>query len=416
MAKRRSQVDKLLREAIAGRDPNKPSFADMLATLPPDQLRLVGETTHRPRGMISAVSNAGSLNRIVGVKPFGQWPPAVQQQIQKSVQGMAARGFTAPPGDVSQAQIGIVCAHQVVGLGVINAAGDDVWFSPTDLLVLPAPDLEDAQMNDFDPSVVAQLEHPNLVAIRNVPPAIQRTRLRFGPKVNRKYLSTLLDSVAEQTGLTIAADDPWRTRATREQNLLRDKDEYSLKEALLQIAQVFGHKMQYRDGVLFVETLTPGLDLRAEPPAQLLDRLQTLAEEKKRSGLDEYLDVARLSLLQVITLARFPPEKMPRPVFFASVQWMYAPWHLYAGLTPEQREQAETDDGLARDDLTPSQQREFDVLAGTGPPSRAAAALTGEPAGRKYLSVERKRQGEETTGLSLRVVGSTAAEFRLTVP
>ena len=341
---RRSLTDTLMRkigESTASRQSGTPSFGNLLSAFSPEQIRRAAAASMEPTGVIAADNQSHFYNRFLFSTPFSQLPADAQNTL---LQWQKEASLPVSDGDMLQSYVGIVAADGGVRLGIFGPNSSDLWVSGhyevQGAMWNPIEDL-----NDFDAAVKKMLGNPRLVDLETLPDTLAEKRLKFPSDLDRTQLSAVLESIAAQTGLTLAAHDYLRTRDTPYAHLLTDKEEYTLVEALTQIARTFGHQITYRGKGLLVQTLTPGLDLRSEPPAPIVAYLKKLTEEKRAARLSDYLQISHLSTRQLNTLISHRVKGLSVTPLLLKVQRLRPILNLFALLTPDQRQLALSETG-----------------------------------------------------------------------
>ena len=415
-----------VRQAVAGRQDGKPSFADVLAAYSPDQIRQAADLAAQPVGVISASDQSHFHAHLIYAAPFADLPPATQASVSallnhpgyKSAPGTG--GHFAPavadPADMAQSQVGLIAADGILRLGIVPPDGKDVWVSPFDTVSRNGvAGVDDA--SGAAPELVAALQQGVPIDLRRMPPALRNKRLRFADSVQRTDLSAILESIAAQTGMSIVSDDFLQSDTTPYGWLLGDGMEVTLEEALSQIAKAYGHFITYRDGGLRVRTLTPGLDLRSEPPADTLARLRELTKANRPVRLPEYILMGGMTQAQtnLMGMRQIPGIQQWMPRYNA--QRMYGVLHFYALLSSDERRQAESARGCAFRDMTPRQRRAFESIACIGLPERADAAAKFVRSG---LYVERRGTRDEAEVVNFHLAADTSplrvVTYRLAIP
>lgn len=368
-----------IQKAIADRKPGQASIADLLANITPAQQQQAADLASQPIG-VGSIGNASQFyNHLLNSTPFNSLPPDVQASVRAQLQQpdpMPASHFASALNnldDLANCQIGLVAAYGGLTLGVVKPDGSDLWVSPSDRVSrkgIPGVDSDD----DTEPEAGDALRE-HLVTLTGVPAALRKKPLRFPPGLERTQIAPLLESIASQTGLAIVSDDFLHSNQGPFSSLLTDQDTYTLPEALDQIARGFGHEIEYRAGALRVKTLTPGLDLRAEPPDALLTRLQVQAQKKQGMELQDFVAMGRCSRVQLEMLTM---RQMTPPVHIDTrMMWMRPLLHFYALLTPKQRTQAERPEGLSPSRMDAAQEQAFLNLTNVGMPEKEAKYSTG---------------------------------------
>ena len=203
-----------------------------------------------------------------------------------------------------------------------------------------------------------------------MPYSLRRKRIEFSHTLRRSELSTILKHVWKMTGFPIVADDWMNSNSTLFTWVLTDKDVYTVEEALSQIAKAFGHRIEYRNGVLYVITAVPGLDMRSEPPAAFVERLLEMSKKKEKPSLKDYLTAGRLSRRQLDNLVMRPRSGIKTGTFLVESQWHHKVLQFMSLLSEKQLEEAKSKKGLSATSLTRDLRRAYFRVAGVGLPSK----------------------------------------------
>ncbi len=361
----------------------------LLADLSPKQIDQACELATQSMGVGAADNNRNLLQNLVGVRPFADLPPAQQAQARallgRPEQTAGGKGDGAVPGaknddELSRSSVGFAAIEGAVSLAVVKPDGSDVLFSPqSGVFMRSIPAL--ASDDDSDPEVRALTQNVRLLDLSGVPDAVRRKRLRFPSALDRAALPELLQSLARQTGLAIVADDFIRSRRTVYFWLLTDKPDYTLDEACDQISKAFGHRMIYKNSVLRVQSVSPGPDLRVEPPPQIIARLRDMTAHHLLGTLDDYAMLGGLTRAQLDTfvLAHFPG--VAQGTLLINAQRAYSVLHFYALLPPDLRERATTSAGLPFSALNARQTEAFAALSQLGAMRAATGKASMRPTG-----------------------------------
>jgi hypothetical protein len=377
--KRRAMVAGIKR-ALAGQGGPGASSAliGVLRGFTSQEIDLAGDAAALPEGVISANNNSHLHDRVVGATPIAALPPALQTEIRATLTRLNPTQFTLPAADLAdlaRSQVAIVAQGGSVNLAVIDPEGTDVWVSPLDHVgQLPVPGA--GSDSDQSPELLSALRQGELTSTAEIPRALWGRRLRFAEDLDRRSLPAVLASLQQQTGIAFLADDYLRSRQAIVSWVLTDRDDYPLDEALRQVAAAFGHRFVYRDGVMRVQTLTPGLDLRAEPPAELVEMLRQRAARKEPVSFDDQLAMGCLSDFQLLTLMTHRPPVVSQFGVLYAVYQSRAVLRFYGSLTPEQQSRALTAEGLPARDLDLRQHAVFTRLATIGLPRKPLAGTT----------------------------------------
>ena len=380
--RRREELRALLRQAVQnalnGNDPNSGGFEALMASFSPEQMDTASDSALEPAGILSASDQSAFHNHFLYATPFSNLT-AGQQAAVRSVLGQdqyhptyasdEESGHPERAPDFSTMQVGLIAAAGGFRLGILEPDGKDVWVSPGVHIGSVPPLDPQAQRSDFDPTVEALLQSATIVNIDALPASLKEKLVRFPADLDRTSLSTVLGSIAEQTGIAISCDDFLSSRVTHQSLLPSNKEGYTLKSALLQVAKTFRHRVIYSNHCLYVDTLTVGLDLRLEPPAKVMQRLGELQQGPSKPDVNDTLSLGTCTRAQVSCIIRnHPIMRTVSGLMYRAVR-AYPYLHFYALLTPTQRTAAEAQDGLSYDKMTQAQQAEFRGLTDVGLPS-----------------------------------------------
>ncbi len=265
--------------------------------------------------------------------------------------------------------------------------------------------------DDSDPELNEQIARGNLVALGGL---TQKQRLMkftgadFSTKI---LLSSLLDSLFKKSSIPVASDSFLATEASFFSNLLTDKPQYSLAEVLERIAKAHAHEFRVSGGVLVARTVASGLDLRAELPSELMQRLSVIALDKKKTlTLRDALEVASLSEAQFEHILYNFSVPIPQREML-KVKSIRPLLRLFGSLSRGQIEKAFTKSGFRSADMSVAQRPLFDRLAYIGLPGKPPGDLKGRPQG-LYLFRQPLRSGKNRIALCL-VSGSDEDDVRV---
>ncbi|MCS6777808.1 MAG: hypothetical protein RMJ43_14210 [Chloroherpetonaceae bacterium] len=312
------------------------------------------------------------------------------------------------PEDLHRCYVGFMASDGVVRLGIVGPGGNDVWVSPFDYVhrVVPPSTSPDEPPRE---ETAAELARGRYLEISGIPEGVRKKPLRFPGALDRVSLPAILESVAQQTGLSIVADDFLHSRETMYYWLLTDRDTYPLRAALDQIARAFGHRMFYRHHVLCVQTMTPGTDLRAEPPPEIMARLRARAGAGQNLEFPDYMALGRLSLLQMeMLVTRRHPARNALATPLMNAYRKHHILRLCASLTRSQWERAESEEGLRPRALNRKQQEAFLAMVGVGLPVRMARAAQPDRSG---VYIRRDVVRGRTRALTLTIVPESGPSY-----
>lgn len=407
----RNMILGILGEALASRNPDRPSVADLLAGLGPDDVDAIAEAATAPVSTIAADNQGHFHDHLALATPFGDLSPSAQ----KSVRAMVTRPEYGADGakpvfvpavageqDLAKSDIGLVSFEGGVHLAVVGPDGKDVWVSPTDFIrARPVPGV--SRDDDMDPLYVV----PPRPSLNGLPPSTLKKRIRVLP-TTRRTMADLLDAIAVQADMDFVADDFLRTRTTPYSWVFTDKLDYSVAQAMDQLSLTFDHAITTRDGVVEVVTAARGADLRADPPPALFVRMSALAKAKRPMVFSDYLELGILSRNQLHTLISARPFDGAFSTVFLRVERTYLAFGIYAPLSPEHRRAAESQEGLSLTDMPPNIAAAFKHMLRIGMPCPGPAIQSSLVP--RFYAVRQLRPGNASVpgppdGMTFLVVG-----------
>lgn len=373
-----------MQEAIAGRDADAFSEADLLADLSQDQMQSLADLQTHSISLYAADNQSAYDNHVYALRPFNDLSPTQQAGVrallnrpdyQPNSDGFRLSLPVTDPSSLTGCRIGFVGAEGRVGLAILAPGATSAWISPLDALGRKGVPGVDAGCGETEEE--RDLQSGLVLLLGELSYRQRRQTLRFPVLLNRTRLADVLESISSQTGLPIVADDYYRSRDTPFSWLLTDQDSYPLETALSQVAHAFLHQVRCRDGVVRVRSLLPGRDLGAEPPDVLTARLREMTKKREAPALSDYLMFGRLSEAQMnVLLTKNIPEAAGQLPFLLNMQRMHPVLAFYASLPETQRAQAEQSDGLSLRQMEDGARRSFASLADVGMPSRTQPAAS----------------------------------------
>lgn len=343
----------------------KGALSDFINGFSDEDLNSLAEASLAPEGLISANNQSHLHDRFLFPQPYSGLSQSVRDSVDpilnKNYANLDGVGFAPPvsnPASINSSQIGIIAMNGSIRLGVFSAQDDDVWVSPKDGIAIPAGSSQ--EIDDLDPKIREMYDSPFLSDLRSMPAEMKQKRIRFPASHDRRYLANFLDSIHQQTNLRIVCDDYLRTRSTTYYGLFSEKPDYPLDEVLLQLARTFSHSIRYSQGSLFLNTLTLGLDLRADPPGELEDMFTKATAEKRKLKLSEITALGRLSRLQFTTLQTTQPDwSFKHFGIIQKVQQQYSALHFFSILSPSEISESESSKGLLLKKLSGEKLKEY---------------------------------------------------------
>ncbi len=391
---------------LGARSKDTPSFADMLADFSPEQLqRLAGRAAPDDVAVIAADNNAYMHDHLLFARPFASLPPQTQQSLRAQLaQPRPTSGGKLPDyPDMGNLQVGIVAMNGDVRLGIVNADGKDLNTTHLHVQRKGLPGIDGSNSSSAE---INQAMDADMVSLDGLPPAKRAKRLRSAKELQRFLLPVVLADIARQTGISIVSDDYLSSRFMSYSWLLTDRDDYAPTEALDQVARAFAHRMRYSEGVLRVSTVSPGLDLRGEPPDEAVARMTEIAVKKLPMELDDYVMLAGLTRLQCSQMPAATRYGETQRAVSTNMQRLYPILHFYGLLSLTQRSQAEQTGGLAMADIRGGAHQALASLLDRGLPALLPATQT--PA-RPGFYVHRTRSGGRDAQVVLMLVSDSAA-------
>jgi len=363
-----------IKAAIAHANEGKSATAQMLSGLSDQQVSHLLDNAMEPVGAIPSNDNSHLHDHTLFSTPYSTLSPETQGALQGGLQkpeftgdGTNGAHYALPTNEENSLQdsyISLIATDSGVSLGVVDRQGKDVWMSPSDTVSRQGiPGVDRGDEADIElVQALAELSDPLLEGF--TPEALHKT-LRAPSDLDRTHLSGILDWLAKATGFSALSDDFIRSHKTIYSQILTDKDEYTLEEALLQIAKAFGHRIVLKQGVMLFTTLTKGADLRIEPSAAVWNLLVNLHEKGLTPTFQEYLLLTSMTREQIDTLQISGPSEIAASRMLMRLKRAYRVLHFYALLTQKQRDMAEAT-GLRVKDLPNNVRAEFEALAETG--------------------------------------------------
>lgn len=390
-----------IRDAARTGESERPEALGIVLGLDESERRSVAEAAAAAEGVV-ATDNSHFGSHMLFAKPFGELDPALQQQVAKAVLGPGSQDFKGVPvargardmPTLRRSRVGLIGMNGGVHLGVVGEDGG-IWASHFSLVRRKGMLGVDSD-DDLPPEVSLAIRAQRLVDLGSMPAQLRGKRVRFGEGLERTRLSVLLAEISRQTGVPIGCDDFLRNRRTVYSWLLTDRDEYTIEDALAQIAPAFGRKFEWRHGMLIGRTVSLGLDLRAEPPPGLLARLSSIGQRREKLAEEDWMALGRLSRLQLDTIIAARVEAIRGRVPLSRAQRFHPVLRFWADLTPAERARAEAEGGLPVSEMSREAREKFRQIARTGVPEGLTEG--GTTPRRGGLSIERKRS---SAGLSL---------------
>jgi hypothetical protein len=354
----RAQVQSALSQKGMDRD----VFADFLAGCDHDTINRGIASALEDEPILSAVDQSHFHNHFLSARPFSTLDSGQQATVRQIARGGGYSHLDAG------SSVGLIAAAGGFRLGIVEPDGRDVWVAPQHSIGQVNTVSQNAREDDFDSKVVEQLRSDRLIVFG----ALSNTLRRKTPKINkgldRSRLSVVLQDLAAQADFDFLCDCYLNSAETIH---VYDRDPaWTADVALTWIARTFGHKIIYRGGLLEVATVTPGLDLRLEPPTVVANSLDAQIMSGQLPNREGLLVLSACTQLQLQILAlRHPVIRKTHTGHILQALRNYPFVHFYGSLTIEQQHKAMSGSGVNANDLSVAQHRLFDALFTIGLPS-----------------------------------------------
>ena len=318
--------------------------------------------------LISATDQSHFLSHFFEIKPFSSLSPAQQQAA-----GQIARS-TGYKQLANDSQVGLIAAAGSFRLGIATPNQRDVWVAPAFSIGRAMLLTDEARENDFDANVVALLESKKGINLEAMPARIRKCIVAMEGTPDPSRLWSVLMQVAKAADFDFLSDSYLSSNySVYLQNTLQKTSRYSVEEMLQLIGYSFAHRMAYRGGLLEVTTMTPGLDLRLEPNAAVMNSIDRQAKTGKQPEVPDLLVIADCTKIQLGLLLRYPAIRKTRPGHLVGALRIYPFMQMYGSLTPAQKAKARTDSGLNYYSMNSAQRMAYSRLLCFGRTGRVPA-------------------------------------------
>lgn len=320
---------------------------------------------------ISATDQSHFLNHFCNVRPFSSLAPPQQQ----AVSAIARRtGYSELSGN---SMVGLVAAAGSFRLGIASPAGGDLWVAPGGALGHAAVMSDQVRENDFDPSVESLLATERAFDLSALPAPKRRLGIPADKFAHYDRLGQILTNVSEVGGFDFLSDSYLNSSySSYVQMVFPSGAANTVEPAIRAIGRAFAHRLVFRDGVLMASTLTPGLDLRLEPPTAVMNSLDAQALSGKFPDKADLLVMAECKRSQVALLhLRHPVMRKTHTGHIFMAFRIYRFLQLLNSLKPAQREKALSESGLSLYSMSTAQRDIYASLIVTGFRRRTPARL-----------------------------------------
>ena len=352
-------------------DAQRSPMATFLSGCDSDSIEFGLSSAIEDEPFISATDQSHFLNHFCSVKPFSSLAPPQQQAVSQ----IASRtGHEQLSGD---SRVGLIAAAGGFRLGIAPPSGGDLWVAPGLSLGHAAVLTDQVRENDFDPAITSILATERAIDLSALPASKRRITIAADKLANPDHLARLLTSVSGAGSFDFLSDSylnsGWSSYA---QMSFQSGASATVEKAVRAIGRAFAHRMVFRDGVLMAKTLTPGLDLRLEPPAPVMNSLDAQASSGKFPDKADILVLMECTKPQLVLLHLHHPVR--HKTFTGHIMQAlrsYPFLQFYKSLKAAQREKAFSESGLSVIDMSITQRAAYVVLIHSGTPRRSPARL-----------------------------------------
>jgi len=313
--------------------------------------------------LISATDQSHFLTHFADVKPYSSLSQPQQQAVSQIAR---STGYT----ELSpSSMVGMIAAAGGFRLGIASSSGGaDLWVAPAFQLGHAAVLSDNVRENDFDPSVVSLIATERATELSALPSATRRLAVPIDRLTNRNYLSQLLMSVCLAGGFDFLSDSYLNSGYSAYVQLSFPPDQqYTVERAIRAIGRGFAHRMAFRDGVLLASTLTPGLDLRLERSAAVMNSLDAQAKTGSFPNRADLLVLAECTKTQLGLLhMRHPVRHKTYTGHILQAYRSYSFLRFYESLSPAQKARSASSAGLSASSMDSAQRSAYLNLVNAG--------------------------------------------------
>ena len=336
-----------------------------LSGLTQDQLKQAAALASEPEGVIHADDNLHYASRLFGVSRFQDLPSDSQNAVKSLLEGKV---FDPQSNNklTPDSLIGLVSADGELRVAVALPGGKDIWPSNESISRkgISGVDSDD----DTDPEIWDDVKPDQLLNLTVMSGTLRRMKIAFPANINKTHLSELTQFLSVRTGVAIYSDDWINSAETKFTWLLTDQDNYTLEEALGQISKAFGHRIEYRNHMLYFTTVALGLDIRSEPPPKLMKRMRDLTASKLNATFEDYVNTGSLNRRQIDNISTKRFSGIEVHAFRHVIQMLHKPLQVCSLLTPAQFVSAQTIKGFSPVRMNKEQKSAYLKICSTGLP------------------------------------------------
>lgn len=358
----RQQADRLrsqIASALFATGNRRDVFADFLAHCDQSAIDSGIASALEDEPIISASDQSHFHNHFFGVMPFSALAPAQQNAASQIAREGGYKNLS------NNSSIGIIAAAGGFQLGIVQPDGKDVWVAPTHTIG-GVPGLNAmTRENDFDPKIIPLLQSSQISDIASLPASIGNKKFTMVDTVHNSVLSNLLEDICAKAGIDFVCDCYYHSHITNYGFVFPANSEWTVEHILTQVARTFAHQIRYRGGYIEAVTVVPGLDLRLEPPADVMNVLDSQVAEKRLPTANELLVLSKTSRDQIGMLVLYHSANRFSNQLFNALRF-YPFLHFWGMLSKDQQTRAQSASGLSTLEMNRYQLGAFNFLRSAG--------------------------------------------------
>ncbi len=321
------------------------AFYQFLKLMTPNQItRLIHQGMH-DLDVISTDGGSNYYSHFVAARRISTLPLALQKEISFETQ-MSKR-------DLEGAWVGAVGGQEVMELAVLPLGSDLFLLTRGEVSrgVVPARNYN----GNTPPEVKALLQTASVQLDGAITESLVHKVITFPKGTNTDSLPVMLKILSKQTGIPIVCDDYLRSQMP----LYPDSPgiwKYPFMQLLRIFAKGFAKKVVWYKGALMLHTATLGMDLRYEPPDQLLHTLWKQNSAHLPMSFADIRAIGKLTKQQVTELCDSSMELKSRNIHINITDTVFSyPWlHLLGMLSERELKLAESPGGLSVKEMSPA--------------------------------------------------------------
>lgn len=329
----------------------------MLDPLSSEEWDSLLEKTDEETPITSATNQSHFYDRLTDAKPFRSLSSRQQSAVRGALGVLSGEGENRlqPFADntfLEDSSIGFVVTRSGIMLGVNrpNTAGNDepLFVGPGGMLTRKGILGVDSDTG-LEPEVNSLIERTKLLSLHGMSPALLNRKIKVPTEAQRQNLAAFLEYLAKETGLCIVASDLPLGRRYMPPIISTDSAGYPLSAYLDHMAKHYAQTVAYRYGMLVMQPLALGLDLRSEPPPSLVARLLKKSNAREPLTIEDVMDIGKLTSKQSLTLNIGARGKLVP--YVSPFTRNRKPLRLYAEMSAEMRAKSESAEGLRDEEI-----------------------------------------------------------------